>query len=159
MTDETRQYEQAARALRDVPDLGDAALEHAERRIVAAVEANVRAAARRSRRSGRLDRSITSQVKGSGATAVGRVIAGAPHAHLVAGGTRPHRIAAVRSRALPIRRGGSAVGFADSVKHPGTRPRPFFAEGVEASATDIARILESAGDAILDDLQHSIRRR
>ncbi len=159
MTSDAREYQQAARALRAAPELGDAMLEASERRIVKAVEANVVTAARRCKRSGRLERSITSSVKGRGAKTVGRVTATAPHAHLVAGGTRRHRIAAVHERALTVKRGGSAVGFADSVQHPGTRPRPFFAEGVEASDADIARILDDAGDDLLDDLTQSIRRR
>lgn len=159
MTDETREYAQAARALRGAGELAEPHLETAERRIGEAIAGNVRQAARRTRASGRLDRSITSTTKGDGSRAVTRVTAAAPHAHLVAGGTRPHTIRAIRSRALPVKRGSTVVGFAESVRHPGTRPRPFFAEGVDASEADITRVMADTGDAILDDLTLSMRRR
>lgn len=155
MTDDVQQ---AARAFRAAPAMAEAELETAERRIAELVETNVRARARSVRRSGKLDRSIRTTVKGHGAEAVVTVRAGAPHAHLVAGGTRPHRIAAVHREAIVIREGGR-TRFASGARHPGTRPRPFFAQGLDASASDIDRILADTGDAILDDITTSIRRR
>ena len=156
---DSREIAAAARALRNVDDIADDHLEAAERRIGDVIEGNVKLAARRHRVTGRLERSITTKVTGSGAATVVRVTAGAPHAHLVAGGTRPHTIRPVRSHALPMHRGGSVVGFAERVEHPGTRPHPFFADGVDASDADVQRILDDTADALLGDLVTDMRRR
>lgn len=48
-------------------------------------------------------------------------------------GTPPHRIEPVNARALRFEIGGEVV-FSAYVNHPGTRPRPFLAEGAIESA-------------------------
>lgn len=148
----------AARALRDLDAAAAPALEKAERQAGAVVLDNVKAAARRHRKSGRLERGITVQVRGKGAATQVSVHAGGASAHLVAGGVEPHRIRAMPGHALAFVRGGVTT-FAAAVRHPGFAADPFFAEGVEASAAQIDRITAQAGDAIAGELATRIRRR
>lgn len=149
----------AAAALRTLPEVADVELERAERRIGAVVADNVRAAARRHRRSGRLEAGIGVKVTGKGAAARVEVSSSAPESNLLAGGTRPHTIRPIRSHALAIRPQGTIVGFAARVEHPGTRPAPFFADGVDASAKEISKIAAEANGAIAGELVDRIRRR
>jgi hypothetical protein len=119
----------AALAPRVVGRLAGDVLAGAERQIGDDVLEAVRSRARRHRKSGQMERRIRLKVTGDGADQVVRIHAGGKVAHLVIGGTRPHRIVAP---ARPIPLGGRS--FAQSVRHPGTRPDPFFAAAVDGSA-------------------------
>lgn len=65
------------------------------------------------------------------------------YAAMVEYGTKPHRIVAVRARALAwggprtlggrVRSGGRPTHFAKAVNHPGTRPHPYLRPGVQAA--------------------------
>lgn len=84
-------------------------------------------------KTGNLGRSIQEEpVLPSGPFRVsGGVIAKAPYARFVHDGTRPHLIKPKNGRYLvfPGRSGGTV--FARSVRHPGTRPRPFLMNAAE----------------------------
>jgi hypothetical protein len=68
----------------------------------------------------------------SGRTLIkGSVIATAPHAQFVHDGTQPHVIRARNASALVFQVGGRTI-FAKSVRHPGTRARPFLREAADA---------------------------
>lgn len=153
-------FRAASAALGDFDRLADPELEAAEVKIAAAVADNVRRAARRHRRSGRLERGLTVKTSGHGAQATATVHAGGPVAHLIAGGVAPHAIRATRSHALGIRRGGGTiVAFAEHVQHRGFRADPFFAEGVERSQAQIDQITADTADAIAGDLITDMKRR
>lgn len=150
-------FDQAAAALeprafrRTVGDVVDPALHKA----ATAVQQGVRAAARRHRRTGKLERFVSVTGDGKGLETELRVHAGGRVAHLITGGTGPHVISAVRSRALPIAGVGGAVGFAATVHHPGTRADPFVARGVASSEREISQITDRAAD----ELAHDVARR
>lgn len=149
----------ASKALKGFGEVGAAELERADHRIGEVVADNVRAAARRHRRTGKLEKEITVRSRGKGASTQVSVHAGGASAHLVAGGVKRHRIRA-RGHALAMQPfGGSFLGFAAAVEHPGVRADPFFAEGVEASAAQIDKITAQAGDAIAGELATRMRRR
>jgi bacteriophage HK97-gp10 putative tail-component len=149
----------AAKALRALDEAAAPALEKAERAIGPVVADNVRIAARRHRRTGALERSITVQVRGKGAATQVSVHAGGASAHLVAGGVKRHRIRALPGHALAFERAGSVTSFAAAVEHPGFKAHPFFAEGVEASAAQIDKITAQALDATAGELATRMRRR
>lgn len=98
-----------------------------QRRIVAEAKRRVPV------RSGFLRNSIHEEpATGSGSRMVlGGVTADAPYAHFVHDGTRPHLIVPRRANVLRFEVGGRTV-FAKRVHHPGTRPRPFITEAIEA---------------------------
>lgn len=157
---DAREIAAAARAIREGSKGAGKHLEQAGRDTGAVMVANIRAASRRSRRTGRTERQVTATTTGDGDRAVTKVNAGGPVAHLIIGGTSPHTIRPVHGHALPIRSAGGAVrGFAEVVRHPGQRPRPFFAEGVDASLNDEDRNLAAAGEAVLNDVRTAMRRR
>lgn len=147
----------ATKALKAFGDIGAAELERADHRIGEVVADNVRARARRHRRTGSLEKAITVQTRGKGTTTQVSVHAGGASAHLVAGGVKRHRIRA-RGHALgPF--AGRTLGFAAAVENPGFKADPFFAEGVEDSAAQIDQIAAQAGDAIAGELAARMRRR
>jgi hypothetical protein len=118
-----------------------------------AVQRHVRAAASRHRRSGRLEQFVRVISDGSGLKRVAKVHASGRVAHLITGGTAPHEIAAVTGVAIPIAAGvGQAEGFAAHVEHPGTRPDPFVARGVDQASGDVKHITDDAIDRIAHDL-------
>jgi hypothetical protein len=63
----------------------------------------------------------------------GRMVNPVSYALAVHQGTPPHVIRPRRAQALRFEAGGEVV-FAMVVHHPGTRPRPFLAEGAAAAA-------------------------
>lgn len=71
-------------------------------------------------------------------------------APIIIGGSAPHPIAPRHARAL--RFAGPPRGFAESVRHPGTRPDPFFARGARAAGSDIDRLTERAADRSVAEL-------
>ncbi len=141
----------AAAVLRNLGDPAGDALAGAGRQIGGAIADNVRARARRHRRSGVMERRISVKVSGTGIRQEVRVHAGGKVAHLVIGGTRPHRIVAP-GRPIPL----EGRRFAQSVRHPGTRADPFVALGVADSTADIAAGLEDAGGVLVRDLARRI---
>lgn len=155
-------FAQAARSLepRALERVAGPHIKHAIDRSGSVIRDQVRSAARRHRRTGRLEGQITAKSTGTGFGAEATVHAGGPVAHLIVGGTAPHEISPVRSRAIAMTRvGGELVGFAGAVHHPGTRADPFVARGVAAAERDVARIVNAAGDAITADLAHHMTSR
>lgn len=131
-----------------VADVEGEAIDPALRDLGRIVQANIRAAARRHRRTGRLDAGIRVEATGSALRTLVEVSAGPP-ANLIVGGTRPHDIRPLASRALPI---GGREPFVAIVHHPGTAPDPFVAEGIRRSDDDVARELDHAGEVIVTRL-------
>lgn len=85
-------------------------------------------------RTGRLRAGNTGEVSAPTAfRCEGRMVNATAYALDVHQGTPPHRIEPVRARALRFEVAGEVV-FAAYVNHPGTRPRPFLAEGAIAAA-------------------------
>jgi hypothetical protein len=132
------------------------AVEPAIRKAATAVQQAVRAAARPHRRTGKLERFVSVTGGGTGLETELRVHAGGRVAHLITGGTVPHDISAVRSRALPIAGVGGAVGFAATVHHPGSRADPFVARGVAASEREVSQITDRATRELAHDLAESM---
>lgn len=108
----------------------------------------VRAAARRHRRTGALDRSVHASIVGSGVDTVARVTAN-DVAPIIVRGSRPHDIRA-HGRVLAF--AGPPAGFATAVHHPGTAPDPFVARGLSAIGGDIAAAGDSAADHLAADV-------
>ncbi|MHB8928763.1 MAG: hypothetical protein ACYC9Q_14170 [Bacillota bacterium] len=67
---------------------------------------------------------------------IGQVVAGAEYAAFVHEGTRAHRIDS------PIKIAG--VGWRYIGMHPGTSPRPFMQQALDASGADIKKVLTAA---------------
>lgn len=153
---DARDFTAAARALGEFDDIAGRELEDAERKIGAAVADKVRVAARRHRRTGKMERFVTVKATGKGADARVTVHAGGAVAHLIAGGVRPHTIRPIRAHALRIQAGRR---FAAVVRHRGVRPDPFFAEGVDDARRDVDTITANAADAIAGGLATAIDRR
>jgi len=151
-------FADAAARLRSVGDktIGQAA-ELVVDDMAGAVLANVRRRRGRHRVTGKGERLVTVKATGSGDGRVARVHAGGRIAHLIIGGTRAHPIRPIRARALAFV--GPARGFAASVRHPGTRPDPFVARGVDDSRAEVATITDTAGDELAAELAHDIGRR
>lgn len=85
-------------------------------------------------RTGRLRAGNTAEVDGPTAFhCEGRMVNATDYALDVHQGTPPHRIEPVRAQALRFEVDGEVV-FAAYVNHPGTRARPFLAEGAIESA-------------------------
>jgi len=150
-------FSEAARRLRAFGDDVEAAAENSVDDMGAAVLVNVRRRRARHRVTGKGERLVTMEARGSGDGRVARVHAGGRIAHLITGGTRAHPIRPVRARALAFV--GPARGFAASVRHPGTRPDPFVARGVDDSRDEVATITDTAGDELAAELAHDIGRR
>lgn len=111
--------------------------------------ANVRAAGRRHRRTGRMDAAMHVESANRGLQSVVTVVTGPP-ANLIVGGTREHDIRPLHGGALSMM--GARQPFASIVHHPGTRPDPFVAEGIRRSAPDVQKTLDRAGATIVDRL-------
>ena len=71
-------------------------------------------------------------------------VVGSPldYAVFVERGTRPHIIKPKRARALRFEVGGEVV-FARLVRHPGTKPNPFFARALQKYRTVLKKIWKS----------------
>lgn len=128
-----------------IDELGDAA--------AAAIAKEVRAGARRHRRSGRLERNVRVRQVVEGGAPSWSIKVGGMVAPLIVGGTSPHTIGPVRSRALELLSpGGALTGFAGVVHHPGTRADPFVARGFDRARGDVARLAADTIDTIAADL-------
>lgn len=136
---------------------------HVEKAIDASgstVQEHVRRAASSHRKTGRLERFVNRKTAGRGLEATASVHASGRVAHLITGGTAPHEISPIASRAIAMATAsGELVGFAGSVHHPGTRADPFVTRGVADAAGDVARIVDAAGTAIVRDLARSITKK
>lgn len=148
----------AAASLRRVAgDELEAAAETTVDDMAAAVLVNVRRRRARHRVTGKGERLVSVHGHGSGDGRVARVHAGGRVAHLITGGTAAHPIRPHRAHALAF--AGPARGLVASVRHPGTRPDPFVARGVDDSQGAIASITDTAGDELAAELAHDIGRR
>lgn len=142
----------AALEARAIVDVTAPAMAAAQLEAGIAIHAEVRRRAARHSRSGYMARRVTMHVDGRGFRQTVDIHAGGKVAHLVIGGTDAHAIRA-HGRALPlIPFGTSPIGFARSVRHPGTRPDPFVAAGVAASSSEVQRALAGAGASIVKTL-------
>jgi hypothetical protein len=147
----------AGRQARRIGELVEAMAESTVDELGVIALANVKRARGRRRKSGRGERMITLRSSGSGAAETARVHAGGRVAPILAGGSRAHVIRPHAARALTVP--GAARGFAAAVRHPGTRPFPFVAIGLEDTRGDLARITDDAGDELAADIAHRIGRR
>lgn len=121
------------------------------------VQREVRAQARRHRRSGRLDRNIRVRQLDAGESPTWSVRAGGMVAPIIVGGSRPHIIEPVRSRALALGGpGGGVVGFAGVVHHPGQRADPFVTRGLAAAEGDVGRLADQTVEAIAAELAETL---
>lgn len=118
----------------------------------------IRMRASRHRRTGRMLSQIRVRRTGDGFRTQARIRSGGKVAKMINRGTAPHDLAPVNAKALAIQGpGGSLIGFAAHVRHPGTRADPFFRKGrrdargavkdraqraVEAIARDMAQAME-----------------
>lgn len=66
------------------------------------------------------------------------------YGQFVRGGTRPHKIRAVRAKALRFEIGGMIV-FAKEVNHPGTKPNPYHVRALRRVQGQIQAIVKRAG--------------
>jgi hypothetical protein len=69
--------------------------------------------------------------------------ASAPYAAFVENGTKPHTITAKRQTTLRFVQNG-AVRFSRSVRHPGTKPRPFMAQAQDRATPLLERLMGEA---------------
>lgn len=122
--------------------------------MAGAVLVNVRRRRARHHVTGKGERMITVRASGSGAHREARVHAGGKVARILVGGSRAHVIRPAAGHAL--RMTGPARGFAAAVRHPGTRPDPFVAEGVDDSRARIDTITDQAGAELVAELAHEI---
>jgi len=91
-------------------------------------------------RTGFLRRSMSYSVTDRGA----EISAEAPYAGFVEFGTRPHMIFPRRATALRFEKDGRVI-FAKYVRHPGTKPHPYFRKGIEK----FDELLQTAVEEIL----------
>lgn len=101
-------------------------------------------------RTGNLRGSVSHRpATGSDSVARHDVIASAKYASFVSEGTRPHLIVARRKRALHFFVGGREV-FTQRVRHPGTKPNPFWWLALSHAADQLRAATERAmQDAVL----------
>lgn len=143
-------FGKAARELRGFDAAADRILEDTVDAEGAAVQVAVRARARRHTATGRMVRQVELEASGSGSTRRATVHAFGRVAHLITGGTAPHLIRPLRDDA--IRMPGVGRGFAAAVRHPGTRPDPFFDQGVDDADAELDQINARAADRLADAL-------
>lgn len=153
-TIDTSDLSAAAHELRDFGREAGAVLEvttDAEGELVADA---VRARARRHTASGRMARQVSAKSSGRGAHRRVTVHAAGRVAHLITGGTRAHPIRPLRADAL--RMAGVGRGFAEAVRHPGTRADPFVDRGLDDSRPELARLDGLAADKINRELANDV---
>jgi hypothetical protein len=100
-------------------------------------------------RTGTLRRSITSRVEDGGNR--GRIGTNLSYARAVHEGTKPHTIVPRNAAVLRFQIGGETI-FARHVRHPGTRGQPFLVEGLRRARAGVDRLLEQAGERLLEEL-------
>lgn len=76
------------------------------------------------KRTGRMANSLRMTMRATRTAVIGTITASPKYTHFVERGTRPHVIRARRKRALKFH-GRNGLVIVKSVKHPGTKPRPF----------------------------------
>lgn len=123
--------------------------------IADAARTRVRAAARRHRRTGKMESRVTIRATGDGIHTTARVHAGG-RAPIIVGGSRPHLIRPVRAHVLAISGPGRITGFAAMTHHPGTRADPFVMRGLAAADADIEAIVTDEARELLTDLTRRI---
>lgn len=158
MTD-VRDFDRAAAALEHFDQAAGDVVAPTLRTAGSTVQRAVRAAARSHRKTGALEANVATTVSGRGLATTVRVHAGGPVAHLITGGTAPHEISPTRGQALAMTAPGGAggpIGFASSVRHPGTRPDPFVARGVDAARGDVDQLIDQAAATLARELAHAM---
>ena len=81
----------------------------------------------------------------------GEITAFAKYSAAVHEGTSPHIITVVNKKVLANKRTGQIFG--KTVRHPGTRPNPFFDRAIEASMNDIQKFVSTALQNIINTLK------
>lgn len=132
------------------------------RKAANAVRRQVRATARPHRKTGRMASRISVRISGRGLDTEARVHAGGV-APIIVHGSKAHDLAPVNSRALAMstsgQAGGPLIGFASAVHHPGTRPDPFVARGIEQAQPELQQVIDQAAGALLAELATRIEGR
>lgn len=100
------------------------------------------------RRTGELIESIHANqaTGGAGDVVLGEIVADAPHAKIVADGSKPHEIAA-KGGALAFPFAGSALFFRRKVQHPGTKPNAYMVMGENAARSELGSTLVTEVEA------------
>lgn len=150
-------FNKAAAALSEAgfEEVAGPIVKHALRQSANVVRDSIKSAARRHRRTGRLERGVHTTWKGAGLAFQLRVSSTGSVAHLIAGGVRPHGIRAGDvHHPMPV---GRMTGFAEAVRNPGFRGDPYFHRGVQASLPAITAIVEAAGAAMVKELAAHMR--
>lgn len=124
-----------------VDDVIDAIAADDIRAMAEAARDGIRAAARRHKRTGKLERAIELEVHPDGVRTTARVVVG-DVGPIIVHGQRAHEIRALHSPVLAF--AGPVAGFATSVHHPGVAPDPFVARGLAAAAGDLGAIADDA---------------
>lgn len=153
LTCDASDLETAAAGLARLDDVLDPLAADVVAELADVVQASVRDAARRHRRTGRLERNIR-QVERVDAGMASRVTVAATGlaAPIIVGGSAAHVIAPARSHALTLYGAGPASGFASRVRHPGTAPDPFYSRGLAAARSDLDRVIDRGAQRAADQL-------
>jgi len=129
-----RGLEKLRDGLRKYPQKSIVEINNAIKKSVLTVQRNtMRGAPVGKRAGGNLRQSIKSRT----VRLAGEVRVGADYAIFVEAGTRPHIIKVKNKKVLADRRAG--IFFGKKVKHPGTKPNPFFAKGIKQSISKIRK--------------------
>lgn len=149
-TDDLDGIDTMAAHLEDVLDpITETALED----MADAGQASVRAQARRHRRTGRLDRNIRLVDQGGAGLAHHVTVkATGMAAPIIVKGSRPHAIRPLAGGARALWIGEGAGRLVARVQHPGTRPDPFVARGLELARDEVADVIDHAGARAVSQL-------
>lgn len=156
ITIDASEFRAAAAALEDAADriLGNVAEDTIDR-MADQVEAKVRAQARKRSRTGRMARNVRQlETVEAGFGSRATVKATGMVAPIIIGGSVPHAIRPLRARALGPLAGNGPAPFAAGVRHPGTRPDPFFARGVRDA--DVDTIIDRSAARAADELAAAV---
>lgn len=158
---DTRDLRRAADGLELADDIAGDAIADVLDEIGAVAMAAAKRGASRHRRTGRMIDQITLRETGDAFGTVVTVHAGGSIAPIIIGGSRPHTIEPIRSRALAIgsRAGGPVERFAERVRHPGTLGDPFLDRAMDVSLDRADQELATAADQVAGELADEITRR
>ena len=154
---DARDFAAASSALAHFDDQVDLVTDDTLEAIGETVLEHVRTARRRHRVTGKGERLVSLKSTGSGVARRIRVHAGGRVAHLLTGGTAPHRIRPLHRKALQL--GLAGRPFAAVVAHPGTRADPFVARGVAAAMGEIDQLAAAGARELATQLSDEIGRR
>lgn len=121
--------------------VSDAYLEGAVEDLADVAQVSIRAAARRHRATGHLERNVRKVAdRPAGASSSATVRATGMIAPIIVKGSAAHVIRPIHAHALDL--SGSSRRLAASARHPGTRADPFVARGIETMSGDVERVAE-----------------